>query len=46
MPIETYKDVIIEKELIIPVEKIIEKRIKKSTYVPREIEVERIVEVP
>jgi hypothetical protein len=27
VPIETYKDVIVEKELIIPVEKIIEKRI-------------------
>lgn len=30
VPVETYKDVIQEKEIIIPVEKIIEKKIKKA----------------
>ena len=49
VPIETYRDVIEEREIIIPVEKVVEKRIKRikrSRMIPKEIENERIVEVP
>ncbi len=35
VPHETYKDVVVDKEVIIPVEKIVEKRKRVDKYVPR-----------
>lgn len=43
---ETFKDIIVEKEVIVPIEKIIERKIRKDKIVPRRVEVEKIVEVP
>ncbi len=40
VPVEKYQDVIVEKELVIPVERIVERKIRVEKRVPREIEVE------
>jgi len=38
--VEKYLDVIVEKELVIPVERIVERKIRVEKRVPRQIEVE------